>query len=284
MVRYLAVAALALVLAGGAAATPPLPLPPPIQPPVSAEALALGQRLANRGEVHNLVGRMTHAEVERIAHGYRLAPEERQALEDVARRQIGAMRSQVHRDAAALLARSMTLEEMRAAIQFFESPSGRAYGAASAALWPEIEKTIGNGAEFRARLLGEYCRTTGKLCVGYLRAGDDTTRAGNCPVSRSRNWNAWVNAAPGPAPRPALIVIGEVEAPAGFTAELRPMFSQLIDPATHFEVTMVPAPGKAAGWREVRHEVRPAREDYHSIVIHCGGAVLQRIEKVDVAS
>lgn len=111
--------------------------------------------------------------------------------------------------------------------------------------------------------------------------------AGSIPCAfdngRSRNWRAWIDAMPGPGPRPTLIVTAEVEAQAGYSGRLTPTHSdRALPPTQHFELTLVEQAGAPAGWREIRGQIRPSQGAYRAVVIDCGGSEHHDIAPVPI--
>lgn len=115
-----------------------------------------------------------------------------------------------------------------------------------------------------------------------------------CPVLASRDWTAFVNAMPGPGPRPELIVTGQVRLPtAGYLVELLPgPLEGPPPPVQTVELVAIPPAGPAATVVtevDVRLELSaPAiRPDdpppYRAVRVVCGDAELAYISPVEVA-
>lgn len=105
-----------------------------------------------------------------------------------------------------------------------------------------------------------------------------------CPAT-TRNWNAFVNAMPGPGARPALIVTGEVEVPRrGLAPELivGPT-DRKFPPGQRFALRLARQAGAPAGWRPVRAEIRPSLADYGEVIVGCEGQTIVRISPVEKA-
>ena len=160
-----AMVALALMAAGEVGATPPImPAEPPPQPPVTAEALEWGQKLAARGDFHAVIGAMGQAQTEELVRDTPgLSAAERDRLRQVAQRRLSAMRSRLTRVVGEIYARRFSLEDLKAIVAFFESPAGRAYTGAFPRTLPEIATAL-QGIDFKREVLADFCRETGKGC------------------------------------------------------------------------------------------------------------------------
>ena len=91
---------------------------------------------------------------------------------------------------------------------------------------------------------------------------------------------------PGTAPRPALIVTGEVDLPRpGLAARLLAgPTDRRLPPGQRFRLVLERAPGSPAGWSEVHGEIRPSLPAYGEVAIGCANALVARISPVDTAS
>ena len=112
--------------------------------------------------------------------------------------------------------------------------------------------------------------------------------AASCPISGSSDWNAWVNAMPGPN-GPSLIVVGKVTTPTGgYRVEFDPMIvSRRSYPVQHVATLRVTPPSGMATQAIVRHDVRgqwPSSNAVGSVDVVCGGQLLARISPVQTAS
>jgi hypothetical protein len=110
---------------------------------------------------------------------------------------------------------------------------------------------------------------------------------GPCPIVSSSDWQAWVNAMPGPGSRPKLIATGKVVVPTGGYAfrwgEPRVMESYPVQVAV--ELIPIPPAGPATQALETR-EVRgewPMSPPVGSFTVTCGGKALARISPVETA-
>lgn len=103
-----------------------------------------------------------------------------------------------------------------------------------------------------------------------------------CPVE-TRGWEAWVNAMPGPDAIPTLIVMGEALMPEKATAVLTAgPTDRMMPPGQRVTLSIEPS-DRAAGWDQVRLEIKPALPEYSSVVIGCGGNTIATISPVMVA-
>lgn len=143
------------------------------------------------------------------------------------------------------------------------------------------------------------------LCTpgaALLLAGCAATASDNVPQEKpvttcpqTRNWAAWINAMPGPGDGPTLIVVGEVELPAGTVARLeRGPTDRMMPPGQRFTLhleasvetgaeTGAKAGGGAGGWQPVRAEIVPAQMQYRSVMIGCNEQAIAEITDVKVA-
>ena len=113
-----------------------------------------------------------------------------------------------------------------------------------------------------------------------------TSRA--CLAVSSSDWQAWVNAMPGPSARPKLIAVGKVTAPTGgYTyrwGDLRVMESYPVQ----ISVQLIPMPPsgpatQALDTQDVRGEW-PMSPPVGSLTVTCGDTVLGRMSPVQTAS
>ena len=109
-----------------------------------------------------------------------------------------------------------------------------------------------------------------------------------CPITDSRDWQAWVNAMPGPNAQPKLIATGKVTVPTGGYsfrwASPRVMESYPVQ----VSVELIPVPpGGPATQALVTHDVRgewPMSPPIGSLTVTCGGRVIGRVSPVETAS
>ncbi len=108
-----------------------------------------------------------------------------------------------------------------------------------------------------------------------------------CPVIASRNWEAWVNAMPGPDSQMKLIVIGEIDLPTpGFEISWREgMADRSATPVQRLLLTATPPGGivtPATATESVRYEGPALTRTYGGVIIMCGGSPLAQIDDVPV--
>lgn len=104
------------------------------------------------------------------------------------------------------------------------------------------------------------------------------------PCPDTRDWQAFVNAMPGPGARPTLIVTGTVDVPGGFRPVLDPgPNDRMQPPGQRFTLYLSRDASIPAGPREVRYDLSPALEQYSSITIGCDGNLVARIAPVETA-
>jgi hypothetical protein len=108
-----------------------------------------------------------------------------------------------------------------------------------------------------------------------------------CNLIRSSDWQAWVNAMPGPGARPTLIVTGKVTVPSGgyrfAWGDTQVLESYPVQIVT--ELRPIP-PAGAATQAIVTTDVRgewPVSPPVGSVTVRCGGTVLARISPVETA-
>lgn len=105
-----------------------------------------------------------------------------------------------------------------------------------------------------------------------------------CPIVGSSDWNAWVNAMPGPNARPTLIATGKVTVPTGgYRFEWRNMRVMESHPVQVVaELVAIPPGGpatQALETRDVRGEWSIA-PPVGSFTVRCGDMVLARVSPV----
>lgn len=109
-----------------------------------------------------------------------------------------------------------------------------------------------------------------------------------CPVIESRGWTAWIDALPGPDAVRTLHISGEVDLPTpGYTVELVPgPADRMMPPGQRFSLVARASPGMAAQVvtpTPARYEGKATYPSYREIIIGCGGRVLARIDRIEVA-
>lgn len=109
-----------------------------------------------------------------------------------------------------------------------------------------------------------------------------------CPITRSGEWNAWVNMMPGPNARPTLHVTGKVVVPTGgyqigFDPQLQIRESY---PAQAFATLRATPPNGPATQAVMTHEVSwewPLSQQVGSLEIHCGDRTLATFSPLQTA-
>lgn len=110
----------------------------------------------------------------------------------------------------------------------------------------------------------------------------------NCPVIDSRNWEAWINAMPGPDAQRTLIVVGEVDLPTpGFDVNVTPgRADRSAVPTQHAILSATPPDGVVAQVvtsYPVRLETPAIADNYTAVIVRCGDDVLAEITEIVVA-
>ncbi|HEX6218029.1 MAG TPA: hypothetical protein VFZ35_02000 [Sphingomicrobium sp.] len=110
---------------------------------------------------------------------------------------------------------------------------------------------------------------------------------GPCPIISSSDWNAWVNAMPGPNMQPRLIATGKVTVPTGgYTFRWGdPRIMESYPVQVSVELVPVPPAGPATQ-ALVTHDVRgewPMQPPVGSFTVTCRGNVLARVSPVETA-
>lgn len=112
-------------------------------------------------------------------------------------------------------------------------------------------------------------------------------KADDCPIVRSSDWNAHVDAMPGPNRHPRLIVTGRVTVPTGgYRLDLRmgPVAESYPVQVTVY-LDAVPPTGpatQALETREVRGSWR-SEERVGSVTVRCGSEVVARLSNIETA-
>ena len=121
----------------------------------------------------------------------------------------------------------------------------------------------------------------------YAPPGASPPLKTGCPIAGSSGWTAWVNAMPGPATRPTLIVTGKVTVPTGgyrfAWRDMRVMESYPVQVVADLEA--IPPAGMATQ-AVVTHDVRGQwliSPPVGSMTITCGGRTLAVISPVETA-
>lgn len=109
----------------------------------------------------------------------------------------------------------------------------------------------------------------------------------SCPIVESSEWQAWINAMPGPNATPTLIVTGKAVVPSGGyrIGWNQPVVMTSYPVQVVVELRPERAPGmhtQALATKEVRGEW-PMRDPVGSVTITCGSKTLARISPVATA-
>ena len=125
------------------------------------------------------------------------------------------------------------------------------------------------------------------LLAGCASASPGVIPAAACPVASS-DWNAWVNAMPGPGSSPKLIITGQVTAPTGGYSfgwsDFRVAESYPVQVFVNLTATPPAGPAtQALVTQQVRGEW-PLSPPIGSVTILCGGKALARISPVENAA
>ena len=130
------------------------------------------------------------------------------------------------------------------------------------------------------------------LAAGALLASCTTVPAGPagplaCPITGSSDWQAWINAMPGPNAGPTLIVTGKVTAPtAGYHFDWGdPVVMESYPVQVALQLRAHP-PGGPTAPVVTTYEVRgewPMSPPVGSVTVRCGDMVLARISPVGTA-
>lgn len=111
--------------------------------------------------------------------------------------------------------------------------------------------------------------------------------SGDCPIIKSANWRAWVNAMPGPRGHtPQLIVVGNVTMPSGewtprFTG-IRVMESDPVQVVVELDATSSGSGIQVPVEREVRGSW-PSAKAVGSVTVTCRGTTLVRLSPIETA-
>jgi hypothetical protein len=119
------------------------------------------------------------------------------------------------------------------------------------------------------------------------RPAPSANAKGNCPIVRSDDWHAHVDAMPGPNNNPQLIVTGRVTVPTGgYRLALR--MGQVAE-SYPVQVTIyldaVPPDGPATQALET-HEVRgswPSEQRVGSVTVRCGNEAIAQLSNIETA-
>ena len=130
----------------------------------SAEALRLGRQLAETGTLATVLPLVQHKETEELVAAH---PELSAAGKDLLRSTAQAVyrqgRDRLMQAEAESYARTLSISDLRSAVAFQNSPSGKRYRAAIPQVIADTMRQLGR-MDFKGDVLAAYCRETGKLC------------------------------------------------------------------------------------------------------------------------
>ena len=132
--------------------------------PPSAEAEALGRRLAATGSLETLLPVVTAKETEEIAAQHaELSEPERQLLRETGKEVAEAMRERLLDAVGHEYAAALSLADLRALVAAAETPAARRYRAAIPGVTMRALGRVGK-VDFAGELAAAFCAKTGKLC------------------------------------------------------------------------------------------------------------------------
>lgn len=109
----------------------------------------------------------------------------------------------------------------------------------------------------------------------------------DCPVTGSGNWQAWVNAMPGPDSTPKLIVTGDVTVPTGGYSfgwtDLRIAESYPVQVFVRLTASPPSGPATQAVTTQQARGEWPVSPPVGAVTVQCGGTTLARIAPVETA-
>ena len=130
----------------------------------SAEALRLGRQLAETGTLATVLPLVQQKETEELVAAH---PELSAAGKDLLRSTAQAVyrqgRDRLMQAEAESYARTLSISDLRSAVAFQNSPSGKRYRAAIPQVIADTMRQLGR-MDFKGDVLAAYCRETGKLC------------------------------------------------------------------------------------------------------------------------
>ena len=130
----------------------------------SAEALRLGRQLAETGTLATVLPLVQHKETEELVAAH---PELSAAGKDLLRSTAQAVyrqgRDRLMQAEAESYARTLSISDLRSAVAFQNSPSGKRYRAAIPQVIADTMRQLGR-MDFKGDVLAAYCKETGKLC------------------------------------------------------------------------------------------------------------------------
>ena len=114
------------------------------------------------------------------------------------------------------------------------------------------------------------------------------TKKNDCAILESSNWQAWVDAMPGPDATPTLHVTGEIVLPTpGYTIEWQMgALDRMQPPGQRLSISTTPPDGmvtQVITTVEVAYAGETAITNYREVIVSCGGEMLATISDVVVA-
>ena len=130
----------------------------------SAEALRLGRQLAETGTLAAVLPLVQEKETEELVAAH---PELSAAGKDLLRATAQAVyrqgRDRLMQAEGESYARTLPISDLRAAVAFQNSPSGKRYRVAIPQVIADTMRQLGK-MDFKGDVQAAYCRETGKLC------------------------------------------------------------------------------------------------------------------------
>ena len=130
----------------------------------SAEALRLGRQLAETRTLATILPLVQQKETEELVAAH---PELSAAGKDLLRSTAQAVyrqgRDRLMQAEAVSYARTLSISDLRSAVAFQNSPSGKRYRAAIPQVIADTMRQLGR-MDFKGDVLAAYCKETGKLC------------------------------------------------------------------------------------------------------------------------
>ena len=131
----------------------------------SVEALRLGRALAETGTLATLLPLIQQKETDELVSAHpELDVSDKARLRQTAERVYRDTRERLMEVEARGYARRLSLADLRAAVEFQNSPAGKSYRSAIPAVVVDTMQLIGK-MDYKGDVLAAYCRETGKLCV-----------------------------------------------------------------------------------------------------------------------
>ena len=138
------------------------------------------------------------------------------------------------------------------------------------------------------RLIAAVCAALLGACAAAPETPMSNPASGRCAVIESSDWNAWINAMPGPGAVRTLHVTGRITLPTpGYGAALRegPADRSAV-PVQQLILNLTPPGGMVAQvltTQEVRFEGPAIAQNYRGVRIMCAGAQLAEITEIITA-